>query len=120
MTSCAYFALKSKSRRTPYLILAGWMRELKIARLLRLRLLSGPDVSSGYWLSAYILRRLRSEDFSRSSLHAFGGLLQIESARVRSGLGPSRRQRRRQGMSDFEPAQKIGKDSKGDLPVGKP
>ncbi|CAH0486085.1 unnamed protein product [Peronospora farinosa] len=51
---------------------------------------------------------------------AFGGPQQIESARVRAGLGPSRRQRRRQGMSDFEPAQKSGEDSKGDPPAGKP
>ena len=51
---------------------------------------------------------------------AFGGPQQNESARARAGLGPSRRQRRRQGVSDFEPAQKSGEDSKGDPPVGKP
>ena len=51
---------------------------------------------------------------------AFGGPQQIMSARVRVGFGPSRRQRRRQGMSDFEPAQKSGEDLKGDPPAGKP
>ena len=39
---------------------------------------------------------------------AFGGPQQNESARARAGLGPSRRQRRRQEVSDFEPAQKSG------------
>ena len=43
---------------------------------------------------------------------AYGGPQQNESARARTRLGPSRRQRRRQGVSDFEPAQKSGEDSK--------
>ena len=57
----------------PYLMLVRWLRELKIVRMLRLRLLSGLNVSSWYWMNAYVnLRRLRSEDISRKSLHAFG------------------------------------------------
>ena len=34
----------------------------------------------------------------------FGGPQQNESARARAGLSPSRRQRRRQGVSDYESA----------------
>uniref|UniRef100_A0AAV1U0G1 Uncharacterized protein n=1 Tax=Peronospora matthiolae TaxID=2874970 RepID=A0AAV1U0G1_9STRA len=51
---------------------------------------------------------------------AFSGLQQNESARARAGLGPSRRQRRRQGMSDFEPLQKSEEGPKGNPPAGKP
>ena len=50
----------------------------------------------------------------------FGVHKQNESARARAGLGSSRRQRRRQGMSDFKLTQKSGEGSKGDPPAGKP
>uniref|UniRef100_A0AAV1UVI2 Uncharacterized protein n=1 Tax=Peronospora matthiolae TaxID=2874970 RepID=A0AAV1UVI2_9STRA len=51
---------------------------------------------------------------------AFCGPHQNESTRARAGLGPSRRQRRRQGMSDFEPDTEEQGRSKGDPPAVKP
>ncbi|CAI5705686.1 unnamed protein product [Peronospora effusa] len=65
-------------------------------------------------------QRVLVERLRQLETTAFGGPQQIESALFRAGLDPSRRQRCRQGMSDFEPVEKSGKDSKGDPPVGKP
>ncbi|CAI5730212.1 unnamed protein product [Peronospora farinosa] len=64
-------------------------------------------------------QRVLVEHLRKLETTAFGGPQQFESARVRAGLGPSRRQRRRQGMPDFKRTQKSGEDSKGDPPVGK-
>ena len=51
---------------------------------------------------------------------AFGGPQKNESASALAGLGPSLRKRRRQVMSDFEPAQARGEGRKGDPPAGNP
>ena len=51
---------------------------------------------------------------------AIGGPQKRDSARTRAGLGSSRCQRRRLGVSDFDPAQKRGENSNGDTLAGKP